>query len=88
MTKPCCSRPIGKIIKVGQSQAGLVGLDEIFQRVLVSGLNDDHRLKEELIALARQRGNYIAPAVEELYKEALVREYTLFCKNAKQPEHL
>ena len=81
MPESCCAKPVGRIIKVGQFEAGLVGLDEIFQRVLVSGLNDDCRLQEGLVALARQHGNYIAPAVEALYKEALIREYKLFCRN-------
>lgn len=58
-----------------------MGLDEIFQMVLASGLDDDRRLATELIALARQYGNYITPSVEELYKEALLREYKLFYRN-------
>jgi hypothetical protein len=39
MNGPSFRKPVGRIIKVGKSEAGLVALGEIFQEVLMSGLS-------------------------------------------------
>ena len=75
----CCEKPGTRIIKVGNSQAGIIGLDEILNQVKgeAEGVND---LEHELLALAKDHGNYIASSAEGAYKEALVREYRDFCR--------
>jgi hypothetical protein len=69
---------------VGTSQAGIIGLDEILNQVKgeAEGVND---LERELLALAKDHGNYIASSAEGAYKEALLREYRDFCR--KQGSH-
>jgi hypothetical protein len=68
MIQPHCSKPTDTIIKVGHFEAGIVGLDDISERARASGQDDEQKLEEVLVPLARQRGHYIAPAVEELCK--------------------
>ena len=80
MPRSCCARPIATIIKVGNSEAGIRGLEQIMKSAHNSGITNDEGLKSELLALARDRGNFIAPNVEHAYKEAFLREYKLFCK--------
>ena len=76
----CCAKPITRIIKVGDSEAGILGLEEIFRNAQTSGKTSDEELKTELLALAKDHGNYIAASMEQTYKEAFLREYRLFCK--------
>ncbi len=84
MTEPCCSKPKARIIKVGTFEAGIVGLEEILRTVSTSGITTEKDLGATLLRLARQYGNYIAPGVEELYKEALLGEFKLFRKGGKE----
>jgi hypothetical protein len=74
----CCAKPISTIIKVGNSEAGIRGLQQIMANAQSSGISDEEKLKTELLALARDNGNYIAPSAEQAYKEALLREYKEF----------
>lgn len=76
----CCAKPITRIIKIGNSEAGILGLENILRNARTSGKTSDEELKTELLALARESGNYIAPGMETAYKEALLREYHDFSK--------
>jgi hypothetical protein len=76
----CCAKPIATIIKVGNSEAGIRGLKQILTNAQSSGITDEEKLKTELLALARDNGNYVAASVEQAYKEALLREYKEFNK--------
>lgn len=76
----CCAKPVSTIIKVGKSQAGIIGLEEIFKRVRAERFSSEAELAQELLALARDSGNYIAPGMEEPYKAAFLREYRKFCR--------
>ena len=78
MDGSCCSRPAVKKITVGAVEVGVMGLDEIFNEALASGLTDDQGLMERLVALARQQGNYISPSREALYGPALLGQYRAF----------
>ncbi len=80
MPSACCQKTLAKIIKVGTFEAGIVGLDEIVTRLSASEWSDDKELGIQLLAEARKYGNYIAPAVEELYRAALLREFKVFGK--------
>jgi len=76
----CCAKPITRIIKVGNSEAGILGLEEMFRNAQTSGKTSDEELKSELLALAKDYGNYIATGMEQTYKDAFLREYQAFCK--------
>lgn len=71
----CCSNKPPRIINVGTTQAGIKGLDEILHQVKEEGLVEKEDLERELLALARDYGNYIAPSMEGAYARALLREY-------------
>ncbi len=75
MTKSCCVKPIAKIIKVRDFEAGIVGLDTAMQNVYELGLADEMQVKSELLRIVMGFGNYISPGTESDYKEALWREY-------------
>jgi hypothetical protein len=76
----CCAKPTTRIIKIGTSDAGIIGLEEMFKNAYTSGKTSDEELKSELLALARDSGNYIATGMEQAYEDALLREYRSFCK--------
>jgi hypothetical protein len=52
----------------------------MFKNARTSGKTSDQELKSELLVLARDSGNYIAPGLEQVYKDAFLREYRNFCK--------
>ena len=84
MGNACCAKPIVKIIKVADVEAGLNGLDLALQNVYLLGLDDDEKLKNELLRWIRDFGNYVAPGREGVYKDALLREYKLFVAEMEQ----
>jgi hypothetical protein len=81
MTRSCCAKPITTIIKVGDFEAGIIGLAQAFAIVSALDKSSDQETKTELLKFVRQFGNYITPARENEYKEAMFREYIKF-KNA------
>ena len=78
MARPCCAKPVARIIKVGEFEAGVVGLEDAFWNVARMGLADQNRLREELLSAIRGSGNYVSRSRESDYKEALLREYKKF----------
>jgi len=78
MPRPCCQKPLTKIIKVGTFEAGIVGLDSILQKLAERTSANEHDLANQLLSMVREHGNYISPATEDLYKAALLREFKLF----------
>lgn len=81
MAGSCCRKPIAKIIKVGDSESGIIGLEEIFKKISASGISEEEEIKSMLLELAQKYGNYIAPGLETDYKDALLREYGKFIEN-------
>jgi len=80
--KPCCpASAVRKIrqIDIGGSPTGLFHLDETFQEVYDMKIQDEKKLKKELLRQIKIY-NYVAPVAEEKYKEALYEEYQRFCK--------
>jgi hypothetical protein len=75
MAGGCCSKPIARIIKVGKSEAGLVGLDQALRNAHMSGLENEQEIQRSLLQWIKEFGNYIPPSTENIYKEALLREY-------------
>ncbi len=80
MARSCCAKPIARIIKVGNSESGIVGLEEIFKSVYASKFSNEEDVKLKLLMLAKGFGNYITQNMEEIYKDALFLEYRQFCK--------
>jgi hypothetical protein len=81
MGKSCCAKPIAKIIRVANFEAGIVGLEDAFRNVSPSGLTSEKDLANELLKWVKEFGNYISPMREDDYKMALLREYRLFASH-------
>ena len=75
MPGSCCGKPVAKIIKVGELEAGLIGLDQALHNVYAAGVNGEEEVKQELLRWIKDFGNYISPSRENDYKEALLSEY-------------
>jgi hypothetical protein len=84
MPGSCCQKPFTKIIRVGTFEAGIVGYEAIMKNLAESEWTDEQELAIQLLSKAREHGNYINPATEELYKLALLREFRLFVGKGAQ----
>jgi len=84
MARSCCAKPLVRIIRVGDVEAGLMGLDQAIQNVYIVGINNEEEIKNELLKYVRDSGNYISPSRENDYKDALLREYSNFCAAVEQ----
>jgi len=78
MARACCAKPIARIIKVAEFEAGLMGLDQALRDVYISGLHDEEEIQQDLLKRIKDFGNYISPSRENDYKEALFREYNSY----------
>ena len=84
MPGSCCAKPVTRIIKVADVEAGLLGLDQALRNVYVSGISNEEEIKQELLRLIRDFGNYISPSRENDYKEALLSEYRNYVANLQR----
>ena len=66
-------------IRVGHYTIGMNGLSEIFSALQAEGCEPSATLAPILLARVRQH-NYIPASAEELYAEALLREFGDFCQ--------
>ncbi|MGC8873630.1 MAG: 4Fe-4S dicluster domain-containing protein [Chloroflexia bacterium] len=71
-------------LRVGEHLIGLTGLEEIFAELRASGQPSDPSLIPTLLAQAR-RYNYIPPAAEAQYGEALLEAYRRYLEEGGQP---
>ena len=78
----CCSKPITRIIKVAEFEAGLVGLDTALQEVYLSGEKNEEKIISSLLQRIRKSGNYISSSRENDYRKALLREYRIFVEKS------
>ncbi len=76
--KPCCpaaaARMARKLTLPNGFQVGIMNLESILKEVADLKLADDDAIKKELL----KRGkiyNYVAPAADNDYSDALLREY-------------
>ena len=69
------------IIKVGTSEAGIIGLKEALRDTYVSGIKEEDQLKAALLEKVKECGNYITPGTEISYKDALWREYRIYVRS-------
>jgi hypothetical protein len=81
MPSSCCGRPIATIINVGNFEAGITGLETALRNVYMTGIVDEEQIKSELLRWVKEFGNYISPGTEEIYKEALLREFKKYSEN-------
>ena len=92
--KPCCAAAAARMIKklaLPDGEVGIVNLDSILKAVADLKLADDSALKKELLQRV-QIYNYVPPASDNEYSEALLKEYKRQCaeiqgkgKQAKEP---
>jgi hypothetical protein len=80
----CCSKPLARIIKVAEFEAGLVGLDQALRNVYISGVDDDAEIQRDLLKWIKDFGNYISPSRENDYKVVLFREYRKYVENVER----
>jgi small redox-active disulfide protein 2 len=66
-----------RLVFVGNTQVGLIGLKEIFEEVKGQRGNPESELKNLLVEKAGKK-NYIPPSVKEDYKKAVFREFKKF----------
>jgi len=83
MPGSCCGKPVAKIIKVGELEAGLIGLDQAIQNVFIAGVRDDEEIKKELLRWVRHFGNYVSPSREQDYEQALLREHKSYVEKVQ-----
>ncbi len=66
--------PNVKIIKVGETEVGIIDLVKTIKEVYFLKIEDEARIKEKLLEKVKAN-NSIPPDRESLYGEALLREY-------------
>ena len=84
MAGSCCGKPVAKIIKVGDFEAGLIGLDQALHSVYFAGVDGEEEIKHELLRWIRDLGNYVSSSRENDYKQALLREYRNYVANLQR----
>jgi len=76
--KPCCpaaaARMARKLTLPNGFQVGIVNLENILKEVADLKLASDDAIKKELLKRVKIY-NYVAPAADNDYSEALLREY-------------
>ena len=76
--KPCCAAAAARMVKkltlADGSQVGVLNLEDSFREVAELKISNDEVLKKELLKRVKIY-NYVAPAADNDYLEALLREY-------------
>ena len=83
MAGTCCAKPITRIIKVAEFEAGIRGLDQALRNVYISGLVHEEEIQRDLLKWIKEFGNYITPSREGDYRKALLRDYREYLRTAK-----
>lgn len=74
-----------KLILVGKDLIGLVGLDEIFEKLYQMGKKPDELSKQNLLNETKKH-NYIPKGIEKKYEDTLLREYKSFYESKEKGE--
>ena len=69
-------------INIGGNLIGLVELDDALERTRQLAIVDDEALKKTLLEKIKKK-NWVAPGLEDTYREALLDEYRVFTGQAK-----
>jgi hypothetical protein len=76
--KPCCAAAAARMVKKltlgDDSQVGILNLESILTEVADLKLVDNEAIKEELLQRVKIY-NYVPPAADNEYSEALLKEY-------------
>ena len=76
--KPCCAAAAARMIKKltlpDGFQVGILSLESILREIADLKLVDAETIKKELLKRVKIY-NYVAPAADNAYSEALLREY-------------
>ena len=75
--KPCCPAAAARMIKklvLPSGEVGILNLENILKEVADMKLVDDEIIKRELLKRVKIY-NYVAPAAETDYSEALLKAY-------------
>jgi len=76
--KPCCAEAAARMVKKltlsNGFQVGISNLENIVKEVADLKLADNEAIKEELLQRVKIY-NYVAPAADDDYAEALLKEY-------------
>ena len=91
MSPACCGARSVRIIKVGNSRAGVTGLDQLLEQVHLEGwLLSDQGLGQRLVEGLRGAGNFVANTAEAAYAEALLGLYRAHVGAIRRenPEHI
>ena len=84
--RPCCA-PVTKGYRLltfpDGSQAGVIGLDIIFDDAYREGKRPGEETTAEIIRRL-EGNNYIAPFARKKYEEAIFKEYVKFCVGIKR----
>ncbi len=89
MSPACCGIRSVRIIRVGDSRAGVTGVDQLLKRVNLEGWSpEDEGLGKRLVEGLRATGNYVSPAAEAAYARSLLDLYRSYVDAARKLEFL
>jgi hypothetical protein len=76
-----------RIIQVGNSRAGVTGLDQLLEQISLEGwAPDDEGLAKRLVGGLRTAGNYVAQTAEAAYAQSLLDLYRAYATGTQKPE--
>ncbi len=84
--KPCCPASAMRDIRqisIDGNLTGLAHLDETLQEVYEMKIQNEKKLKKELLEWVKVY-NYVVPSVEKQYEDALFDEYQNYCKKRSE----
>lgn len=85
MAPRCCGMKGVRIIRVGNSKAGVTGLDQILEETHRQGWRPEQEgLKQTLVEALRAAGNYVSPSSEGAYGDSLADLYREYVEEAKR----
>lgn len=80
MSRGCCGGRAVRLVRVGPSEVGLTGVDQVLNYLYLEGWSPgDAGLAEALVEAARQAGNYVPSRHEAAYGAALAELFRQFC---------
>ena len=72
------------MIRVGDSKAGVTGLDRVLEETRSQGWQPEQEgLKQALVEALRAAGNYVSPAAEDAYGDTLLGSYRQYFEEMK-----
>ncbi|MGB9723143.1 MAG: hypothetical protein ACP5OO_06045 [Chloroflexia bacterium] len=83
--RACCAGAPPRIVyvKIRGHPVGMIGIEELFERLYEAGRRDDEALEDELVEQARIY-NYIARGAEKDYGWALRQAYRFYVRSREK----